>query len=262
MDLTTTTTSTQNNPEFPRELSWLAFNGRVLQEAADTRNPPIERLRFLGIYSNNMDEFFRVRVADVKRRILLKKYQTNEHEDAEQLLAEIQHRVLMMGKQFHKIYLDIQLELRKHNIELIDDSKLTTQQSEWVRTYFNSEVKKHISPIILSHTDASLAKILEDNTTYLMVEMAGEQKPEYAIVQVPTNEVSRFIELPLRLNTRKKNGHYRRQILLLDDIINHCLGDLFQGFFEFDSICAFSLKLTRDAEYNISDTLDQSLIDK
>jgi len=249
-------------PSFPRELSWLAFNGRVLQEAADTRNPPIERLRFLGIYSNNLDEFFRVRVADVKRRILLKKYQTWEHEDAELLLIEIQNQVLQLGKQFSKIYLDIQLELRKHNIELIDDSKLTELQSGWVRSFFNNEVKKHISPIILSSADASLGKILEDNTTYLMVEMTGSHKPEYAIVQVPTDEVSRFIELPLHLNTRKKNGHYRRQILLLDDIITHCASDLFNGFFEFESICAFSLKLTRDAEYNISDTLDQSLIDK
>ncbi|WP_214001079.1 polyphosphate kinase 1 [Arsukibacterium sp.] len=249
-------------PLFPRELSWLAFNGRVLQEAADTRNPPIERLRFLGIYSNNLDEFFRVRVADVKRRILLKKYQTWEHEDAETLLQQIQQQVKELGKQFNKIYLDIQLELRKHNIELIDDSKLTEAQSAWVKAFFRSEVKRHISPIILSSTDSSLSKILEDNTTYLMVEMTGSGKPDYAIIEVPTAEVSRFIELPLQLNTRKKNGHYRRQILLLDDIINHCASDLFNGFFQFDSICTFSLKLTRDAEYNISDTLDQSLIDK
>lgn len=249
-------------PTYPRELSWLAFNGRVLQEAADERNPPIERLRFLGIYSNNMDEFFRVRVADVKRRILLKKYQSSEQEDAEALLHEIQQQVLKLGERFNAIYLDIQLELRKHNIELIDNFKLTELQSNWVRRYFRDEVLKHISPMILSGDDVSLPKALEDNTTYLMVEMTGSGKPEYAIVQVPTNELSRFIELPLHLNTRKKNGHYRRQVLLLDDVIVHCLADLFSGFFEFDNIQAYSLKLTRDAEYNISDTLDQSLIDK
>ena len=249
-------------PTFPRELSWLAFNGRVLQEAADERNPPIERLRFLGIYSNNMDEFFRVRVADVKRRILLKKYKSDEHEDSEALLQQIQQQVLQLGTRFNAIYLDIQLELRKHNIELIDNFKLTDMQSSWVRSYFRDDVLKHISPMILSGDEVSLPKALEDNTTYLMVEMTGAGKPEYAIVQVPTNELSRFIELPLHLNTRKKNGHYRRQVLLLDDVIVHCIADLFSGFFEFDSIQAYSLKLTRDAEYNISDTLDQSLIDK
>lgn len=249
-------------PYYPRELSWLAFNGRVLQEAADERNPPIERLRFLGIYSNNMDEFFRVRVADVKRRILLKKYQSSEQEDAETLLQEIQQQVLQLGARFNAIYLDIQLELRKHNIELIDNHKLTEVQSQWVKGYFRDEVIKHISPMILSGDEVKLSKALEDNTTYLMVEMTGSGKPEYAIVQVPTNELSRFIELPLYLNTRKKNGHYRRQILLLDDVIVHCIADLFSGFFEFDAIQAYSLKLTRDAEYNISDTLDQSLIDK
>lgn len=249
-------------PLYPRELSWLSFNGRVLQEAADERNPPIERLRFLGIYSNNMDEFFRVRVADVKRRILLKKYQQSEQEDAEELMQEIQQRVLQLGQRFNAIYLDIQLELRKHNIELIDNFKLSELQSGWVRSYFRDEVIKHISPMILSGDEVSLSKALEDNTTYLMVEMTGNGKPEYAIVQVPTNELSRFIELPLHLNTRKKNGHYRRQILLLDDVIVHCIADLFAGFFEFDNIQAYSLKLTRDAEYNISDTLDQSLLDK
>ncbi|QBL10354.1 polyphosphate kinase 1 [Rheinheimera sp. D18] len=249
-------------PTYSRELSWLAFNDRVLQEAADERNPPIERLRFLGIYSNNMDEFFRVRVADVKRRILLKKYQNTEQEDAEALMQAIQQQVLKLGARFNAIYLDIQLELRKHNIELIDHHKLTDLQSLWVRRYFRDEVLKHISPMILSGDEFSLPKALEDNATYLMVEMTGASKPEYAIVQVPTNELSRFIELPLQLNTRKKNGNYRRQILLLDDVIVHCIADLFSGFFEFDAIEAYSLKLTRDADYNISDTLDQSLIDK
>ncbi|MDX3774087.1 polyphosphate kinase 1 [Chromatiaceae bacterium AAb-1] len=249
-------------PYFPKELSWLSFNGRVLQEAADERNPPIERLRFLGIYSNNMDEFFRVRVADVKRRILLKKYQTAEAEDAEQLLQQIQQQVLELGERFNSIYLSIQLELRKHNIELIDNFKLTELQSIWIKDYFRSEVKRHISPMILSGDEVKLARNLEDNTTYLMVEITGNSKPEYAIVEVPTKELSRFIELPVHLNTRKKNGHYRRQILLLDDVIVHCLADLFAGFFEFDSIQAYSLKLTRDAEYNISESLDQSLLDK
>lgn len=253
---------TESSSYYPKELSWLAFNGRVLQEAADERNPPIERLRFLGIYSNNMDEFFRVRVADVKRRILLKKYQSEEQEDAEQLMQQIQKMVLDFGEQFNSIYLNIQLELRKHNIELIDNFKLTATQSDWVKDYFRTEVKKHISPMILSGEEVKLARNLADNTTYLMVEMTGNGKPEYAIVEVPTKELSRFIELPLHLNTRKKNGHYRRQILLLDDVIAHCLADLFAGFFEFDNIEAYSLKLTRDAEYNISESLDQSLLDK
>lgn len=247
---------------FPRELSWLSFNGRVLQEAADERNPLIERLRFLGIYSNNMDEFFRVRVADVKRRILLKKYHANEQEDAEQLLHDIQNIVLQMGDRFNKIYDDLQQELRKHNIELIDNFKLTDAQAQWARSFYRSEIQRHLSPIILSAEEVKLAKHLEDNATYLMVEMTGSNKAEYAIVQVPTGVMSRFVELPLHLNKSKKKGRYRRQIILLDDIIVHCLKDLFNGFFDFCEIQAFSLKLTRDAEYNISDTLDQSLIDK
>ncbi|MCC5827031.1 polyphosphate kinase 1 [Alkalimonas sp.] len=262
MDTHSPLSETLQVPMIPRELSWLSFNGRVLQEAADTRNPAIERLRFLGIYSNNMDEFFRVRVADVKRRILLKKYQASPDEDAEQLLQDIQQKVIEQGEQFNQIYKDIQLEMRKHSIELIDHSRLTEPQIDWLRNYFRTEVKKHISPIILSNEEQRLARSLEDNTTYLFVEMSGQGKPEYAIVEVPTQELSRFVELPLELNTRKKNGHYRRQLMLLDDILLLCLADLFSGFFEFEQIQGYSLKMTRDAEYNISDTLDQSLLDK
>lgn len=247
---------------FPKELSWLSFNERVLQEAADERNPLIERLRFLGIYSNNMDEFYRVRVADVKRRILLKKYQSNEQEDAEELMQEIQRQVLRLGDKFNSIYLELLLGLRKHNIEFIDHYKLNESQSAWVRTYFKERVLRHISPILLSNEDLNLSKRLEDNATYLMVEMTGANKAEYAIVQVPTDDVSRFIELPLYLNKTKKRGRYRHQFMMLDDLIIHCLHDLFRGFFEFCDIQAYSLKLTKDAEYNLSDTLDQSLLDK
>lgn len=247
---------------YPKELSWLSFNERVLQEAADARNPLIERLRFLGIYSNNMDEFFRVRVADVKRRILLKKYHSDDHDNPEDLLHDIQRNVLTLGDKFNAIYAELLAELRKHNIEFIDQFKLNESQSAWVKSYFKERVQRHISPILLNNDDVKLGKRLEDNATYLMVEMTGTGKPEYAIVQVPTDEMSRFIELPTYLNKTKKKGRFRHQFMMLDDVICHCLSDLFSGFFEFCDIQAYSLKLTKDAEYNVSDTLDQSLLDK
>lgn len=247
---------------FPKELSWLAFNERVLQEAADQRNPLIERLRFLGIYSNNMDEFYRVRVADVKRRILLQKYNTEDKEDTEALMQDIQNYVLKMGEKFNTIYLELHLELRKHNIEFIDQHKLNESQSAWVRSYFRERVLRLISPILLSNENLNLSKRLEDNATYLMVEMTGPAKPEYAIVQVPSDDISRFLELPIALNKTKRNGRYRHQFMMLDDVIIHCLNDIFSGFFDFCEIQAYSLKLTKDAEYNLSDTLDQSLLDK
>lgn len=248
---------------FPKELSWLSFNERVLQEAADPKNPLIERLRFLGIYSNNMDEFYRVRVADVKRRILLKKFDSvHDDEGAEELMQEIQTLVLRMGEKFNAIYQELQLELRKHNIEFIDQRKLNESQSAWVRTYFKEKVLRHISPIIISSDSQTLAKRLEDNATYLMVEMIGAGAPEYAIVQVPSDDISRFLELPIELNKTKKRGRYRHQFMMLDDVIIHCLRDIFSGFFDFCEIQAYSMKLTKDAEYNLSDTLDQSLLDK
>jgi len=129
---------------FPKELSWLAFNERVLQEAADERNPLIERLRFLGIYSNNMDEFYRVRVADVKRRIMLQKYHQDDASETEYLLKQIQQFVLRLGAKFNAIHMDLQLGLRKHNIEFIDQHKLNESQSAWVKSYFKEKVLRHI----------------------------------------------------------------------------------------------------------------------
>lgn len=247
---------------FPKELSWLAFNERVLQEAADPKNPLIERLRFLGIYSNNMDEFYRVRVADVKRRILLKKISSVHDDGVEDLMHDIQQHVLQLGSRFNSIYQELHLELRKHHIEFIDQHKLNESQSAWVRTYFKERVLRHISPILISQDAEQLGKRLEDNATYLMVEMTGPSKTEYAIVQVPSNEISRFLELPIELNRTKRRGRYRHQFMMLDDVIIHCLHDIFNGFFEFCEIQAYSMKLTKDAEYNVSESLDQSLLDK
>ncbi len=247
---------------FPKELSWLAFNERVLQEAADERNPLIERLRFLGIYSNNMDEFYRVRVADVKRRIMLQMYHNEDASQTEHLLKQIQQFVLRLGAKFNAIHMDLQLGLRKHNIEFIDQHKLNESQSAWVKSYFKEKVLRHISPILLSNEHLQLSKRLEDNATYLMVEMTGQGKPEYAIVQVPTDDVSRFLELPIALNRTKRRGRYRHQFMMLDDVIIHCLRDLFVGFFDFCDIQAYSMKLTKDAEYDLSESLDQSLLDK
>jgi len=252
----------ESNMYFPRELSWLAFNERVLQEAADERNPLIERLRFLGIYSNNMDEFYRVRVADVRRRIMLLQYHKQDSTATEQLLQDIQQFVLKLGVKFNAIHMDLQLGLRKHNIEFIDQHKLNESQSAWIKTYFREKVQRHISPIILSNEHLQLSKRLEDNATYLMVEMTGGNVAEYAIVQVPTEEVSRFLELPIELNRTKRKGRYRHQFMMLDDVIIHCLHDLFAGFFEFCDIHAYSMKLTKDAEYDLSESLDESLIDK
>lgn len=256
--------SNAENPThfFPKELSWLAFNERVLQEAADERNPLIERMRFLGIYSNNMDEFYRVRVADVKRRILLQKYHKEDANQTEELLRQIQQFVLRLGAKFNAIHMDLQLGLRKHNIEFIDQHKLNESQSAWVKSYFKEKVLRHISPILLSNEHLQLSKRLEDNATYLMVEMTGKGKPEYAIVQVPTDDVSRFLELPISLNRTKRKGRYRHQFMMLDDVIIHCLHDLFAGFFDFCDIQAYSMKLTKDAEYDLSESLDQSLLDK
>ena len=118
---------------FAKELSWLSFNERVLQEAKDKSNPIIERMRFLGIYSNNMDEFFRVRVADVKRRILLNKIPDANFEEDEILLHQIQSKVLQLGKKFNQIHKDILNDLNEHNIHVELPEELSEYQLSWLK---------------------------------------------------------------------------------------------------------------------------------
>ncbi|MEO2267948.1 polyphosphate kinase 1 [Pseudoalteromonas sp. YIC-656] len=244
----------QSTSYYPKELSWLSFNERVLQEAKDKNNPIIERIRFLGIFSNNLDEFFQVRVADVKRRILLNKLPDTDFEEDEALMQLIQEKVLKLGQDFNVAYEDILKGLNEHNIHIQRPHNLSDNHQHWLGEYFRTEILEHLSPILLNQ-NKNYAENINDTMTYLFVEMR-EEKNNYALLEVPTNRLPRFIQLPAEKTRRHKT------IVLLDDIIHFYLADVFANFFKFKKLRGYSIKLTRDAEYNLDDEIEESLLDK
>lgn len=239
---------------FAKELSWLSFNERVLQEAKDKTNPVVERLRFLGIFSNNMDEFFKVRVADVKRRILLSKIAPEKAQGDVELLQSIQQKVLELNTKFEQIYSDIKKDLERHNINIVAPANLSDNQQKWLRRYFKSDVLQHLCPIAITNSPQKLIA-LNDAQTYILVGLYGD-KTTYAALEVPSNQLGRFIQLPAEGTKRRKN------IVLIDDIVMYFLGDVFAGIYPFEQVEGYSFKLTRDAEYNLDDELDEGLLDK
>ncbi|GAB3110247.1 polyphosphate kinase 1 [Aestuariicella hydrocarbonica] len=260
MDKNTPELNAKSGPKInivPRELSWLSFNERVMQEAADSNTPIIERMRFLGIFSNNMDEFFRVRVAEVRRRILLPHLPhepSDDYVDDEPLMQEIQDKVVKLNKQFDKLYQQVSKDLQESNIYILPNHQaMSDDQSTWLKQYFRKSVRSFICPIIV-HRDMDLGSRLSDDDFYLAVEMEHGESIEHALIEVPTKETSRFILLP--------NNSRQQQFILLDDAIKHCLDEIFGAVFVYDSIKAFSFKMTRDAELNLSDDIDQSVLDK
>ena len=244
----------QTTEYFAKELSWLSFNERVLQEAKDKNNPIIERMRFLGIFSNNLDEFFRVRVADVKRRILLNKLPDANFEEDEILLSEIQKKVLQLGKKFNHIHQQVLTDLNHHNIHVSRPDELSEFHLNWLKNYFHDHVLQHTSPILLNE-NKDFSTYINDTMTYLFVEMSDE-KSYYAMLEVPTDRVDRFINLPPEKPRRHKT------IVMLDDVITYFLNDVFSSFFSYKSIAGYAIKLTRDAEYNLDDELEAGLLDK
>lgn len=152
-----------------KELSWLSFNERVLQEAADKSNPLIERMRFLGIYSNNLDEFYKVRFADLKRRILINEEQgsavTSRH-----LLKKIQSKVVKADQEFDGLYNDLLLEMARNQIFLVNERQISENQQTWLKQYFKQHLRQHITPILINH-DTNLVQFLKDDYTYLAVEL-------------------------------------------------------------------------------------------
>ena len=237
-----------------KELSWLSFNHRVLQEAQDESVPLLERLRFLGIYSSNMDEFYRVRVANVRRNLLLSP-STDHKKEAINLFENIQKKVIELQEVFDETYLLLLQKLKKKHINLINEMQLTQEHSIWLTQYFKDKLRRYIFPLILTDK-INLADHISDDATYLMVSMSNGLDKQYAFVQVPSSSVPRFIILP----NKAKNEEI--SIILLDNVIRHCLSEIFCGFFEFDTIHAYSMKLTRDAEFDLSHEFNQSLLEQ
>ncbi|MDR1172570.1 MAG: polyphosphate kinase 1 [Bacteroidales bacterium] len=236
-----------------RELSWLSFNARVLQEASDPAVPLVERMKFLGIYSNNMDEFFKVRVATIKRMIDLKiDSKKILGEKPKKLMHQVQAKVIEMQAKSQQTYHDILLELEREKIYIVDETQLSPKQQEFVVSYFNDRVLSAISPIMFSNVDKF--PYLEDRAIYLAAKLTRANGDfEYAIVDIPTAVLPRFIELP--------NIGDKKYIILLDDIIRFNIKDVF-AIFKYEKYETYTIKLTRDAELDIDNDLTKSFLEK
>ena len=239
---------------YPKEISWLAFNERVLQEAEDPNVPIIERLRFLGIYSNNQDEFFKVRIAELKRQVLIA--QASDRSFTEHILKDAIKKSGKLTEKFNIIYHDLLNELKKYNIEFKNENQINDFERKWIRSFFTEKVKPFISPVILTE-ELDVLSFLKDPYTYLCIEMSEQNdKKQYALLEIPTDKVDRIIQIP---NEDPKST--MKILIMLDDIIRVCLDDVFKGFFNYSSITAYCIKMNRDAEYNLSMELNRTMIE-
>jgi polyphosphate kinase len=237
-----------------RDISWLAFNGRVLQEAGDESVPLKERIKFLGIFSSNSDEFFRVRVATLKRMLQLgNKANMHLESSPEMILEEINFKVTSHQNQFNRTWKIIIEELRKQQIFILNEKQLNEEQQEFVLAYFSDCVRSNIVPLMLENL--RVFPTLNDKSIYLACKLSktdGSVPDRFALVSVPSR-LSRFVILP-----SKENYRY---IILLEDIIRFCLPQIF-SFFGYDTFSSNIIKVTRDAEIDIDNDLTTSLIQK
>ncbi|KHN54749.1 polyphosphate kinase 1 [Pectobacterium fontis] len=236
-----------------KELSWLSFNERVLQEAADKSNPLIERMRFLGIYSSNLDEFYKVRFADLKRRILINEEQGLDG-NLRHLLGKIQARVIKTDQLFDSLYNELLLEMARNQIFLVNERQVSPNQQEWLRDYFRQYLRPHITPILIFN-ETNLVEFLKDSYTYLAVEIIRGDEISYALLEIPSDKIPRFVNLPAEAPRRRKT------MILIDNILRYCLDDIFKGFFDYDALNAYSMKMTRDAEYDLVTEMESSLLE-
>jgi polyphosphate kinase len=242
-----------NVPIINRELSWLSFNERVLQEAECTDVPVLERLKFLGIYSNNLDEFFRVRIATLKRMMDFDKRAKEELGfSPAKVMADIQAKLKILQKKYTKAYETLIKELEKENIFFLNETQLDKEQGVFVKNYFQEKVRLEIFPIMLDK--AKEFPTLLDSSIYLSVRFSKKNNKEthYALIEVPTASVPRFLVLPA-----KKDKQY---ILFLDDVIRYNLKSIFQ-IYDFDKIEAYTIKFTRDAELDVDNDVSLTFME-
>ena len=253
------TKAPSENSYYNRELSWLQFNARVLQEAEDNTTPLLERLRFIGIFSNNLDEFFKVRYATIKRiadagkggRSFLGGISASE------LMELITQTVIQQQKTSLGILSGIKQELKQEQIFMINETEVSASQSEFIADYFLQKVSPAMVVIMIGELKEFPS--LKDSAAYLAVKMEMTKddttftsKNNYALIEIPKN-VERFVELP------SQDG--KKYIIILDDLIRYMLHQIF-SIFNYNTISAHMIKITRDAALDIESDLSKSFIDK
>jgi len=245
------------NTIVPRDISWLSFNARVLQEANDPTVPLQERIRFLGIFSNNLDEFFRVRVATLKRMAELADKKSKSVEiigSPSIILDDIQRTVLRQQNEFNRIWENINKELKSKKIILVDDKKLNTKQKEFVKSYFDEQVRHYIIPLMIENVPE--LPYLRDKSLYLAIVMGNKNDAynhKFSLIEIPSRSVGRFIVLPSPAGITN--------IILLEDLIKFNLPIIFSHF-KFSQFEAHIFKITKDAEIDLDQEVGMNFIEK
>lgn len=240
-----------------RDVSWMYFNRRILDEAANKTNPLLERLSFLGIYSNNLDEFFRVRIATLRRMVEIEENIHHVNVDSNKTLKKVLRLNETYNKDFEATFLELRKELQHENIYLLNESQLSVVQEEFVDAFYREELMNSLFPILV--TRMLVQPELNDKSIYLAVKISDivksdkKNRKEYALIEIPTGEFSRFLVLP------KEDG--KDCIMFLDDVIRFCLPRIFAQF-NHDKYEAYTIKITRDAEMELDNRAYQSVLDK
>jgi polyphosphate kinase len=237
-----------------RELSWLSFNDRVLQEANDIHVPLLERLKFLGIFSSNLDEFFRVRVATNKRMLQVKSTKANtiNKREIQEALQDIYNKVVIQQVKFNNIYNQLLDEFKSKNVYFVNEKQINIQQTLEVRKFFKDEIINTIFPLILDEKRSF--PFLRDNTVYLACKLSNTitKEKKYALIPLPTKVKKRFFQLP------KQGGN--TYMMFIDDVIR-CNLDVVFSSFEFNVFEAYTIKLTRDAEIDLESDVSLDILD-
>jgi len=241
----------------PRDITWLAFNERVLQEAMDEKVPLHLRIRFLGIFSNNLDEFFRVRVAGLKRAMDFKEKVIAEsfYQPPSKILQKINDIVIRHQQNFDKTWRKIQGEMADHHVFIKAPKNLTPAQKEFVRKYFDEVVESNVIPILL-HENTPMP-YMRDKSLYLGVAMRKKDwqySSNYAIIEIPSRFVGRFLLLPTE-------DPQEKDVMLLEDVITFNLPHIF-SYFGYDEFSANAFKVTKDAELELDNDIRTNFAEK
>ena len=257
-----------DNKYIDREKSWLAFNARVLQEAGDETVPLLDRLRFLGIFSNNLDEFFRVRYAAIRRLSLsgISGEKVLGGVSAKQLLKEITQIVIQQQSESLRILSIIEKKLEAENIFMINEKEISNEQQNFIREFFIQKVSPALVTIILN--DLAEFPLLRDTSGYLAVKLVmnpvkvpstsilnltkTKREIRYAVIEIPKT-INRFVVLPSK--------DERNHIILIDDVIRYSLSSIF-NIFDYEKVSAHMIKITRDAQLEIDSDLSKSMLEK